>query len=79
MIGLWKGSGSLSGSNAGEDEMTGQDERTGKILDTIKNAAAEKAAENAEGYMLMPLAHMLAGRHLSDHHGDYGYLRNLVW
>jgi hypothetical protein len=69
--------GILSGSNAGEDEMTGQDERTGKILDTIKNAAAEKAAENAEGYMLMPLAHMLAGRHLSDHHGDYGYLEKL--
>jgi hypothetical protein len=68
---------SLSDPGTGKDGMAGQDERTGKILDAIKNAVVEKAAENAEGYMLMPLAHMLAGRHLSDCHGDRGYLEKL--
>jgi hypothetical protein len=54
-----------------------EDERVGKILDAIKNAMTEKAAGRTENYMLMPLLHLLAGRHLSGLSGDYGYLERL--
>jgi hypothetical protein len=48
------------------------------ILETVKNAAVQKAAGEIENLMLMPLLHLLASRHLSDPSGMQGdYLERL--